>query len=126
MSRNADLMQHFRDTDFARMFNFKSEHSTGRSLLLLNESFATTSFTEGLYIAKDITRRFKLDPRKTASILDTFSCLIQGFIPYGAQLLMAAGLAEVSSISIIGYLYYPLVMGIFAIGAIIFRLPRKM
>jgi Na+/H+ antiporter NhaC len=77
-------------------------------------------------IARDITEKFGLDPRKTASILDTFSCLIQGFIPYGAQLLMAAGLAEVSSISIIGYLYYPLVMGIFAIGAIIFRLPRKM
>jgi Na+/H+ antiporter NhaC len=77
-------------------------------------------------IARDITEKFDLDPRKTASILDTFSCLIQGFIPYGAQLLMAAGLAEVSSISIIGYLYYPLVMGIFAIGAIIFRLPRKM
>ena len=77
-------------------------------------------------IARDITEKFGLDPRKTASILDTFSCLIQGFIPYGAQLLMAAGLADVSSISIIGYLYYPLVMGIFAIGAIFFRLPRKM
>ena len=51
-------------------------------------------------IAQDITRRFGLDPRKTASILDTFSCLIQGFIPYGAQLLMAAGLAGISSISI--------------------------
>ena len=76
-------------------------------------------------IAKDITERFGLDPRKTASILDTFSCLIQGFIPYGAQLLMAAGLAGVSSISIIGYLYYPLVMGLFALGAILLRLPRK-
>lgn len=76
-------------------------------------------------IAKDITRRFGLDPRKTASILDTFSCLVQGFIPYGAQLLMAAGLAGISSISIIGYLYYPFVMGLFAIGAILFRLPRR-
>jgi Na+/H+ antiporter NhaC len=76
-------------------------------------------------IAKDISTRFGLDPRKVASILDTFSCLIQGFIPYGAQLLMAAGLAGVSSISITGYLYYPFVMGLFAILAIIFRLPRK-
>ena len=76
-------------------------------------------------IARDITERFGLDPRKTASLLDTFSCLIQGFIPYGAQMLMAAGLAGVSSISIIGYLYYPFVMGLFAIGAILFRLPRK-
>lgn len=76
-------------------------------------------------IAKDITEKFGLDPRKTASILDTFSCLIQGIIPYGAQLLMAAGLAGISSISIIGYLYYPFVMGLCAILAILFRLPRK-
>ena len=76
-------------------------------------------------IAKDISERFKLDPRKVASILDTFSCLVQGFIPYGAQLLMAAGLAGISSISIIGYLYYPFVMGVCAMTAIIFRLPRR-
>lgn len=76
-------------------------------------------------IARDIAERFGIDPRKAASIMDTFSCLVQGFIPYGAQLLMAAGLAGVSSISISGYLYYPFVMGLFAIGAIIFRLPRR-
>ena len=76
-------------------------------------------------IARDITRRFGLDPRKSASILDTFSCLIQGLIPYGAQLLMAAGLAGISSISIIGYLYYPFVMGACALGAILLRLPRR-
>lgn len=76
-------------------------------------------------IARDISERFGLDPRKTASILDTFSCLVQGLIPYGAQLLMAAGLAGVSSISISGYLYYPFVMGTFAILSIVLRLPRK-
>lgn len=76
-------------------------------------------------IAKDITREFGLDPRKAASILDTFSCLIQGLIPYGAQLLMAAGLAQVSTITIISHLYYPFIMGAFAMGAIFFRLPRK-
>ena len=76
-------------------------------------------------IACDISERFGLDPRKTASILDTFSCLVQGLIPYGAQLLMAAGLAGVSSISISGYLYYPCVMGTFAILSIALRLPRK-
>ena len=76
-------------------------------------------------IAKDITERFDLDPRKTASILDTFSCLIQGIIPYGAQLLMAAGLSGASSISIIGYLYYPFIMGLFALLAILLRFPRK-
>lgn len=76
-------------------------------------------------IAKDISKRFGLDPRKSASILDTFSCLIQGLIPYGAQLLMAAGLAGISTVSIIGYLYYPMVMGLCAILAILLRLPRK-
>ncbi len=76
-------------------------------------------------IARDISRKFGLDPRKSASLLDTFSCLIQGLIPYGAQLLMAAGLAGISSISIIGYLYYPAVMGLCAILAILLRLPKK-
>ena len=56
-------------------------------------------------IAKDIAVKFHLDRRKTASILDTFSCLIQGIIPYGAQMLIAAGLASISPISIIGNLY---------------------
>ena len=72
-------------------------------------------------IARNISQKYGIDPRKSASILDTFSCLIQGLIPYGAQLLMAAGLAGISSISIIGYLYYPAIMGICAILAIIFR-----
>ncbi len=76
-------------------------------------------------IAKDITKKFGLDPRKTASILDTFSCLVQGFIPYGAQILMAAGLAGISTITIISNLYYPFVMGLFAFGAILLKLPRK-
>ncbi len=76
-------------------------------------------------IAKDITDRFGLDPRKSASIMDTFSCLIQGIIPYGAQLLMAAGLSGASSISISGYLYYPFIMGICALAAIMLRLPRR-
>jgi Na+/H+ antiporter NhaC len=76
-------------------------------------------------IAKDISRKFDIDPRKSASILDTFSCLIQGIIPYGAQLLMASGLAGISAMSITGYLYYPAVMGTCAILSIILRLPRK-
>lgn len=76
-------------------------------------------------LARDISKRFNIDPRKSASLLDTFSCLVQGLIPYGAQLLMASGLAGVSAISIISHLYYPFVMGAFAFGAIIFQLPRR-
>ena len=76
-------------------------------------------------IAKDITTRFGLDPRKTASILDTFSCMIQGLLPYGAQMLMASGLAGISSLFIIKYLFYPYTMGAFAVLAILLRYPRK-
>ena len=76
-------------------------------------------------IALDISIRYGIDPRKSASLLDTFSCIVQGLIPYGAQLLMAAGLAKISSVSIIGYLYYPMLLCLVSILAIIFRLPRK-
>ncbi len=76
-------------------------------------------------LAKDISARFGLDPRKTASILDTFSCFVQGLIPYGAQMLMASGLSGVSSISIAGCMFYPFMMGICAVCAILFRYPRK-
>lgn len=76
-------------------------------------------------IAKDVADRFGLDRKKAASILDTFSCFIQSLIPYGAQLLMASGLAGVDSAHIISYLYYPLILGIVAILAILFRYPRR-
>lgn len=76
-------------------------------------------------IAKDISTKYGVDPRKSASILDTFSCLVQGIIPYGAQMLMASELAGISPISILEYLYYPYALGTVAILAIIFRFPRK-
>lgn len=76
-------------------------------------------------IAKDISDKYGLDPRKSASILDTFSCFVQGIIPYGAQILMASGLAGISAVSILGYLYYPFALGVVALLAIIFRFPRR-
>ena len=76
-------------------------------------------------LAKDISDKYHLDPRKTASVLDTFSCLVQGFIPYGAQMLMASGLAGVSAVSLTGYLYYPFALGLFAALAIVLRIPKK-
>ena len=76
-------------------------------------------------IARDIANRFQLDSRKTASLLDTFSCLVQGLIPYGAQMLIAASLAKISPLSIISNLYYPFCMGLFAILSIVMRYPRK-
>ena len=76
-------------------------------------------------IAKDIANRFGVDPRKSASLLDTFSCFVQGIIPYGAQLLMAASLASITPLAIMQYLYYPYLMGVAALLAIFFRHPRK-
>lgn len=76
-------------------------------------------------IVRDITMRFGLDARKTASILDTFSCAVQGLIPYGAQLLIAAGLTQLSPLSIIRYLYYPVLLGLCALLAILIRYPRR-
>jgi len=76
-------------------------------------------------IAKQIGDRYGVDNRKCASILDTFSCTMQGIIPYGAQLLMAAGLAQLNPISILPYLYYPLVVGVAALLSILLRYPKR-
>ena len=69
-------------------------------------------------IARDISRKYGLDPRRVASILDTFSCIVQGVIPYGAQLLMGAALASISPVQIIPHLYYPYALFFFAMAAI--------
>ena len=76
-------------------------------------------------IAKQIGDRFGIDNRKCASILDTMSCCVQGVIPYGAQMLMAAGLASVNPVSIMPYLYYPYLLGAVTILAITARYPRR-
>lgn len=76
-------------------------------------------------ISKKIGDKFGVDNRKAASILDTFSCTIQGLIPYGVQMLLAAGLSGLSPLNIIPYLYYPMAIGLAALFAILFRYPRR-
>ena len=76
-------------------------------------------------IAKKIGDKFGVDNRKAASILDTFSCSVQGLIPYGVQMLLAAGLANLSPMDILPYLYYPLAIGIAALFSILFRYPKR-
>ena len=76
-------------------------------------------------IAKQVGDRYGVDSRKCASILDTYSCMMQGLLPYGAQLLMAAGLAQLNPISIMPYLYYPLAIGIAATLSILCRYPKR-
>lgn len=76
-------------------------------------------------ISKKIGGRFGVDNRKAASILDTFSCMVQGLIPYGVQMLLAAGLANLSPMDILPYLYYPLAIGVAALLAILLRYPKR-
>ncbi len=76
-------------------------------------------------LAKDISKRYNIDPCKTASILDTFSCVVQGLIPYGAQILMASGLAAIDPVSIVPYIYYPMILGTTVIIGILIRYPKK-
>ncbi len=76
-------------------------------------------------MSREIASRYGLDPRKVASILDTFSCIVQCVIPYGAQMLMASGLAGVSAFAITKYLYYPAVLAVVAVLSILLRYPKK-
>lgn len=81
-------------------------------------------------IVRDIATRFGISARRAASIMDTFSCFVQGLLPYGAQLLMAAGIATtassvvISPLEIIPTLYYPMIMGGCALMAILLQVPR--
>ncbi len=75
-------------------------------------------------IARDLSSRYGVSPRKSASLMDTASCFAQGVLPYGAQLLMASGLAGVSPLEIIPHLYYPMAIGVMVVLSIIFQFPR--
>lgn len=75
-------------------------------------------------LSRQIAQKFGIAARRVASLLDTFSCVIQGIIPYGAQLLMAAGLASISPVEIIPHLYYPYILGAFAVLAIVVQWPK--
>ncbi|MBQ9028342.1 MAG: Na+/H+ antiporter NhaC family protein [Lachnospiraceae bacterium] len=69
-------------------------------------------------IARDITKEYGVDPKQTASLLDTCSCIVQGIIPYGAQLLVAANIAKLTSVSLIPFLIYPFVLTVFVVASI--------
>ena len=99
------------------------------ALLVTVVDFCTANNTVAIItvgpIARDISEQFHVDPRRAASILDTFSCFAQGIIPYGAQLLMAAGLAYISPMEIIPCLYYPFAIGIIATLYILLKGDKK-
>ncbi len=107
--------------------NRGAELSVGLLVSLVNACTANNTvaiLTVG-DIAKNIAAKYHIDPRKMASLLDTFSCCVQGLIPYGAQILIAAGLASLNPLEFIPWLFYPVALGIAAVLAILFRYPRK-
>lgn len=75
-------------------------------------------------LAKNIASEYDIEPRKAASIIDIFSCTVQGIIPYGAQLIVAAGIAGISPVLIMQYAYYPILIGICGIIAILIGYPK--
>ena len=116
-------------TILTRRINGKRGAKFTIALLVVLADLCTANNTIALItvgpVARDIADRYGVDRRMSASLLDTFSCFTQGLIPYGAQLLMAAGWAAISPFDIIGYLYYPIALGIIAVLGILLRFPRK-
>ena len=112
-----------------RRINGKRGAKLTIALLVMLADLCTANNTIALItvgpVARDIADRYGVDRRMSASLLDTFSCFAQGLIPYGAQLLMAAGLASIAPFSIIGYLYYPFALGAIALLGIFIGYPRK-
>ena len=110
--------------DFIKIhFGGKRGGMVGISLLTILVDIATANNTVAIVlaapIAKQISEEYKISPIKTASLLDTCSCIAQGIIPYGAQLLVAASLAGISSVKIIPFLYYPYLLAVFVVISII-------
>ncbi|MDU5741590.1 MAG: Na+/H+ antiporter NhaC family protein [Clostridium sp.] len=106
------------------MKNFKSKRGAelGIATLVSLVDICTANNTIAIVtvgpIAKDISDEFELEPRRVAGIMDMFSCVFQGLIPYGAQLISASGLAMISPFAIIKYSVYPYLMGICALVSI--------
>ena len=105
-------------------FNGRRGGMFGIALLTGLMDIATANNTVAIVvaapIAKHISEEYGVDPRVTASLLDTCSCIFQGIIPYGAQLLIAAGLSGLSSVEIIPYLFYPFFLMICVVLSIVF------
>lgn len=115
----------FLKATLTRKIKSKTGAEISIAVLVIVTDFCTANNTIAILttgpIAKDISSHYNIDPKRTASILDTYSCFAQSIIPYGAQLLIAGGLASINPIEIIPYLYYPFILGTFAFLYIIFN-----
>jgi Na+/H+ antiporter NhaC len=75
-------------------------------------------------MAREVAKEYGVDPKRAAALMDIFSCIVQGLIPYGAQLLLACSIAKMSPVELIGGIYYCWVLAVFAVLSIIFRYPK--
>ncbi len=100
------------------------------ALLVSIVNFCTANNTVAILtvgsLSKEISGRFGIDPRKAASVLDTCSCIVQSLIPYGAQTLLATGLAGISPVAPWSYMYYSWSLIVAVALSIIFRYPRRL
>ena len=121
---------------FAALLSFIKSHAEGKKggmlgIVLLTGfmDIATANNTVAIVvaapIAKDISSEYHIDPKVTASLLDTASCIFQGIIPYGAQLLVAASLSGISSVLLMPYLFYQFLLLLFVLLSITFTKGEK-
>ena len=121
---------------YEAILSFIRKHSHGRrggmfgiafltALMDISTANNTVAIVLSAPIAKQIADEYDIDPKQTASLLDTVSCIMQGIIPYGAQMLIAASLAHISSVSIIPYLFYQFLLSIFVLLSILVRRPKQ-
>ena len=110
-----------------RTFRGKRGGLLGMGLLVGLIDIATANNTVAIVmanpIAKEMAQKYDITPRKTASILDTFSCIFQGMIPYGAQMLVAISAVhelghDVSAFNILPYLFYPMFLLVSSLVAV--------
>lgn len=115
-------------SNITKRINSKKGAEYGTAVLVSALDIATANNTIAIVtigpIAKDLGDKYKIDPRRTASLLDIFSCGFQGIVPYGGQLLAAASLAGVSPIALTPYCWYPMLILVFAVLAIATGLPK--
>lgn len=100
----------------------------GISFLVIFSNFFVANNTVAIILsgdmAREVAKEYGVDPKRAAAFMDIFSCVVQGVIPYGAQLLLACSIAKMSPIELIGSIYYCWILAIFAVLAIIFRFPK--
>ncbi|WP_407409351.1 Na+/H+ antiporter NhaC family protein [Acinetobacter sp.] len=100
----------------------------GISLLVVFANLFVANNTVAIILsgdmAREVAKEYGVDPKRAAALMDIFSCVIQGLIPYGAQLLLACSIAKMSPVELISSVYYCWVLAIFAVIAIVLRYPR--